>query len=55
MQWGHFTAAVVTIPKSFWSLPVPVIFISMFLTTVCFIVEELEGLKSIDPVGKEGA
>lgn len=53
MQWGHFTAAVITIPKSFWSLPVPVAFLSMFLTTLNFIAEEVESLKSPEPDAEE--
>ncbi len=40
MQYGHITAAVVTLPKSFWSLPVPIAFGSMLMTTVYFISEE---------------
>jgi len=55
MQWGHFAAAVIIIPKSFWSLPVPVAFVSMFLTTLDFIVEEFERLKSQVADGKEVA
>jgi TRAP-type C4-dicarboxylate transport system permease small subunit len=55
MQWGHFAAAVIIIPKSFWSLPVPVAFVSMFLTTLDFIVEEFERLKSQAADGKEVA
>ena len=53
MQWGHFAAAVIIIPKSFWSLPVPVAFLSMFLTTLYFIVEEFERLKSAEADGSE--
>jgi TRAP-type C4-dicarboxylate transport system permease small subunit len=55
MQWGHFAAAVIIIPKSFWSLPVPVAFLSMFLTTLYFIVEELEHLKHAEADKKETA
>jgi TRAP-type C4-dicarboxylate transport system permease small subunit len=46
MQFGHFTAAVLTLPKSFWSLPVPIAFGSMLLTTVYFISEEFQKLLS---------
>jgi TRAP-type C4-dicarboxylate transport system permease small subunit len=53
MQWGHFAAAVIIIPKSFWSLPVPVAFLSMFLTTLSFILEEFEGLKSAGTYDQE--
>ena len=53
MQWGHFAAAVIIIPKSFWSLPVPIAFVSMFLTTLDFIVQEFECLKSPETDGKE--
>jgi TRAP-type C4-dicarboxylate transport system permease small subunit len=55
MQWGHFAAAVIIIPKSFWSLPVPIVFFSMFLTTIDFIVEEFERLNSAETDGKEAA
>ena len=55
MQWGHFAAAVIIIPKSFWSLPVPIAFLSMFLTTLNFIVEEFEGFKNTEANGKEAA
>ena len=26
MQYGHITAAVITLPKSYWSLPVPIVY-----------------------------
>jgi len=55
MQWGHFAAAVIIIPKSFWSLPVPLAFVSMFLTTGYFIGVEIEGLKNTDSEDKEKA
>ena len=41
MQSGHISAAVVTLPKSFWSLPVPIAFGSMLLTTGYFILKKL--------------
>jgi TRAP-type C4-dicarboxylate transport system permease small subunit len=41
MQYGHITAAVITLPKSYWSLPVPIAFFSMLLTTIYFILEEM--------------
>jgi TRAP-type C4-dicarboxylate transport system permease small subunit len=44
MQFGHITAAVLTLPKSFWSLPVPIAFGSMLLTTGYFISEEIANL-----------
>ena len=55
LQWGHFAAAAITIPKSFWSLPVPAAFISMFLTTCYFIAAEVECLKSMGTEDKEKA
>jgi TRAP-type C4-dicarboxylate transport system permease small subunit len=53
MQWGHFAAAVIIIPKSFWSLPVPIAFVSMFLTTLGFIAQEVEYLRNPEPAGRE--
>lgn len=44
MQFGHITAAVLTLPKSFWSLPVPIAFVSMILSTGYFISEEIANL-----------
>lgn len=44
MQYGHITAAVITLPKSYWSLPVPIAFSSMLLTTLYFILEEITHL-----------
>lgn len=55
MQWGHFAAAVIIIPKSFWSLPVPIAFVSMFLTTLSFIVEEFQSLKNTETNSEEAA
>ena len=45
MQYGHISTAVVTIPKSFWSLPVPMAFGSMLLTTGYFILKEIVTLR----------
>lgn len=45
MQSGHISTAVVTLPKSFWSLPVPITFGSMLLTTVYFISQEILNLR----------
>ena len=45
MQSGHISTAVVTLPKSFWSLPVPIAFGSMLLTTVYFISQEIVNLR----------
>jgi hypothetical protein len=36
---------VVTLPKSFWSLPVPISFGSMLLTTGYFISQEIVSLR----------
>ena len=44
MQAGHSTAATLALPKSFWSLPVPIAFGSMLLTTIYFIMQELRQL-----------
>lgn len=44
MQSGHISTAVVTVPKSFWSLPVPITFGSMLLTTGYFISKEIVNL-----------
>jgi TRAP-type C4-dicarboxylate transport system permease small subunit len=46
MQYGHISTAVVTIPKSFWSLPVPMAFCSMLLTTGYFISKEIITLRN---------
>lgn len=48
MQYGHITAAVITLPKSYWSLPVPIAFSSMLLTTIYFILEEMAALMKKD-------
>jgi TRAP-type transport system small permease protein len=45
MQSGHISTAVVTLPKSFWSLPVPITFGSMLLTTGYFISQEIVNLR----------
>ena len=45
MQYGHITAAVLTLPKSFWSLPVPIAFASMLLSTGYLISEEIVNLR----------
>ena len=45
MQSGHISTAVVTVPKSFWSLPVPITFGSMLLTTGYFISQEIVNLR----------
>lgn len=44
LQSGHISTAVVTLPKSFWSLPVPLAFGSMLLTTGFFLLDEFAGL-----------
>ena len=44
MQSGHISTAVVTVPKSFWSLPVLITFGSMLLTTGYFISQEIVNL-----------
>jgi TRAP-type C4-dicarboxylate transport system permease small subunit len=49
MQYGHITAAVITLPKSYWSLPVPIAFSSMLLTTLYFILEETAQLLKKEP------
>ena len=49
MQYGHITAAVITLPKSYWSLPVPIAFSSMLLTTLYFILEETAQLLKREP------
>ena len=48
MQYGHITAAVITLPKSYWSLSVPIAFSSMLLTTLYFILEEMAALVKKD-------
>lgn len=45
MQSGHISTAVVTVPKSFWSLPVLITFGSMLLTTGYFISKEIVNLR----------
>jgi TRAP-type C4-dicarboxylate transport system permease small subunit len=44
-QIGHTTAAALPLSKSYWTLPVPIVFLSMFLTTAQMILEEIEKLK----------
>jgi TRAP-type C4-dicarboxylate transport system permease small subunit len=48
MQSGHITAAVITLPKSYWTLPVPFAFASMLLTTIYFIMENMQKLLKKD-------
>ena len=48
-QAGHTTAAALPLSKSYWTLPVPVIFLSMFLTTLQMILEEIEKLRKVSP------
>jgi len=48
-QIGHTTAAALPLSKSYWTLPVPVIFSSMFLTTLQMILEEIEKLRRVTP------
>lgn len=43
-QSGHTTAAALPLTKSYWTLPVPIVFSSMFLTTLQMILEEFEKL-----------
>ena len=45
MQYGHISTAVVTVPKSYWSLPVPLAFGSMIFTTGYFILEEINKIR----------
>jgi TRAP-type C4-dicarboxylate transport system permease small subunit len=47
MQSGHISTAVVTLPKSFWTLPVPIAFASMLLTTGYFISQEMATLRKL--------
>lgn len=44
LQSGHISTAVVTLPKSFWSLPVVLAFVSMLLTTGFFLLDEFVSL-----------
>lgn len=44
LQSGHISTAVVTLPKSFWSLPVLLAFGSMLLTTGFFLLDEIVNL-----------
>ncbi len=46
-QAGHTTAAALPLSKSYWTLPVPVIFLSMLLTTLQMILEEIEKLRKV--------
>ena len=48
-QVGHTTAAALPLSKSYWTLPVPVIFLSMFLTTLQMILGEIEKLRKVSP------
>jgi TRAP-type C4-dicarboxylate transport system permease small subunit len=45
-QLGYTTAAALHLPKSFWTLPVPIIFLSMFLTTAHFIFQDVGKLRT---------
>ena len=44
-QLGFTTAAALPLPKSFWTIPVPIIFVSMFLSTLSFILQNIEKLR----------
>lgn len=44
VQFSHTTAAALTFPRSFYTLPVPIAFFSMLLTTVHFMLEEINNL-----------
>ena len=48
-QAGHTTAAALRLSKSYWTLPVPIIFLSMFLTTLQLILDEIEKLRKVRP------
>jgi len=42
MQFGHITSAAINIPKSWWTMPVPIAFASMLLSSVYYVLEEIE-------------
>ena len=42
MQAGHISSAGLVIAKSWWTLPVPIAFASMLLSSLHFILEEVE-------------
>jgi TRAP-type C4-dicarboxylate transport system permease small subunit len=44
-QFGFTIAAALPLPKSYWTMPVPVIFTSMLLTTLNVILQQLPRLK----------
>ncbi len=45
-QFGYTTAAALPLPKSFWTMPVPIVFFSMLLTTVNTVLHQLEKLRA---------
>ena len=45
-QFGFTIAAALPLPKSFWTMPVPFIFVSMFLSTLNFIVQNIGRLRT---------
>jgi TRAP-type C4-dicarboxylate transport system permease small subunit len=44
-QFGFTIAAALPLPKSYWTMPVPVVFTSMFLTTLNGVLQQVETLK----------
>jgi TRAP-type C4-dicarboxylate transport system permease small subunit len=44
-QFGFTIAAALPLPKSYWTMPVPVVFTSMFLTTLNVILQQAGRLK----------
>jgi len=41
MQAGHITSAALVVAKSWWTMPVPVVFASMLLSSLYFLVQEI--------------
>lgn len=44
-QFGYTIAAALPLPKSFWTMPVPIIFVSMLLTTLNVIIQHIQRLR----------
>ena len=44
-QLGYTTAAALPLPKSFWTIPVPLVFLSMLLTTFSSMLGHLRQLR----------
>lgn len=59
MQAGHITSAALVVAKSWWTVPVPIAFASMLLSSVHFLLEEIAQKAPLrgaeGPAGASGA